>query len=198
MHFPTLSSVGFFTLVLRVLADEKPPSHYGVLLFPQFQALDAFGPIDALNTLHMFYPNYTMHFTVISATSAPINTRIESRRTVNGTHSNVGQSIVPDVTIAEVLKNDGKALVEKTATEKELFPIEVLLVPGGKGAHLDENRTVEIEFIKQMYPKLKYIMSVCTGSALLAQAGILDGKSATTNKRAFPWVCFLSTLTRSP
>ena len=31
-------------------------------------------------------------------------------------------------------------------------------------------------------------MSVCTGSALLARAGVLDGLKATTNKRAFDWV----------
>lgn len=31
-------------------------------------------------------------------------------------------------------------------------------------------------------------MSVCTGSALLAKTGMLDGKDATTNKRAYNWV----------
>ena len=31
-------------------------------------------------------------------------------------------------------------------------------------------------------------MSVCTGSALLAATGLLNGLEATTNKRAFDWV----------
>jgi transcriptional regulator GlxA family with amidase domain len=34
----------------------------------------------------------------------------------------------------------------------------------------------------------KYILSVCTGSALLAKTAILNRKRATTNKRAFKWV----------
>ena len=32
------------------------------------------------------------------------------------------------------------------------------------------------------------VLSVCTGSALLARAGVLDGVRATSNKRAFDWV----------
>lgn len=32
-----------------------------------------------------------------------------------------------------------------------------------------------------------WVMSVCTGAGLLAQAGVLNHRSATTNKRAFTW-----------
>ena len=40
----------------------------------------------------------------------------------------------------------------------------------------------EIEFLKKKAPEAKWVMSVCAGSAILALAGILDGKRATTNK----------------
>src|SRR6185436_14084398 len=33
-----------------------------------------------------------------------------------------------------------------------------------------------------------YVLSVCTGSALLAKTGLLGGKKATSNKRVFSWV----------
>lgn len=35
--------------------------------------------------------------------------------------------------------------------------------------------------------QLKYILSVCTGATILARAGILDGRKATTNKRSWDW-----------
>ncbi|KAF1929271.1 class I glutamine amidotransferase-like protein [Didymella exigua CBS 183.55] len=63
--------------------------------------------------------------------------------------------------------------------------IEVLLVPGGGGTR--QNMTEEIAFVKAIYPKLKYIISICTGATLLSRAGLLDGRKATTNKRAWAW-----------
>ena len=42
-----------------------------------------------------------------------------------------------------------------------------------------------LEFIKHQAPGAKYILSVCTGSWVLAGTGLLDGRKATTNKAAF-------------
>lgn len=42
-----------------------------------------------------------------------------------------------------------------------------------------------LEFIKLQAPGARYVLSVCTGSWLLAKAGVLDGKKATSNKAAF-------------
>ncbi len=40
-------------------------------------------------------------------------------------------------------------------------------------------------FIKQRYSTLKYLLSVCTGSTMIAATGILDGRKATSNKMSW-------------
>ncbi|KAJ6594198.1 class I glutamine amidotransferase-like protein [Mycena capillaripes] len=63
---------------------------------------------------------------------------------------------------------------------KEQF--DIILVPGGPNVNPPNACT---EFIKRQAPGAKYILSVCTGSLILARAGLLNGKRATTNKAAF-------------
>jgi putative intracellular protease/amidase len=65
---------------------------------------------------------------------------------------------------------------------------KILLVPGGSGTREKVNDNNFINFIENISNQSKYIISICTGSALLAKTGILNKKRATTNKRAFNWV----------
>lgn len=64
----------------------------------------------------------------------------------------------------------------------------ILFVPGGLGTREKVKDKNLVDLIKSMAMESKYIMSVCTGAALLAKAEILNGKKATTNKKAFKWV----------
>jgi putative intracellular protease/amidase len=63
--------------------------------------------------------------------------------------------------------------------------IDVLIIPGGPASRLAINNPAVIDYVKRTYPKLQYMLSVCTGAQVLARAGVLDGKRATTNK--FSW-----------
>ncbi|OAX79467.1 hypothetical protein ACJ72_06211, partial [Emergomyces africanus] len=65
--------------------------------------------------------------------------------------------------------------------------IDVLIVPGGFGTR-HETIKPAVKFLAERYPRLRYLLTVCTGSYVAAQAGILDGKKATTNKVRFDWV----------
>lgn len=63
----------------------------------------------------------------------------------------------------------------------------VVLVPGGKGTRrLVEDRPF-LAWLKEWASRADYVTSVCTGSGVLAAAGLLDGRRATSNKRAFEW-----------
>ena len=65
--------------------------------------------------------------------------------------------------------------------------IDVLLVPGGIGTRGEVNNPVMLNWLKVRSQQAELVASVCTGSALLAQAGVLDGLRATSNKQAFAW-----------
>ena len=78
-----------------------------------------------------------------------------------------GMKIIPDVTMENCPQ------------------LDILVVPGGKGRYAAMKNSTIQKFIQQQAQKAKYITSVCTGAFLLAEAGLLTGKKATTYHTAF-------------
>ena len=64
---------------------------------------------------------------------------------------------------------------------------DIILIPGGLGTRKEVNNERLLEKVKELSQASEYVLSVCTGSAILAKSGLLDGKEATSNKRAFSW-----------
>lgn len=62
---------------------------------------------------------------------------------------------------------------------------DILVVPGGIGVLAAIADKEIVGFIRDRYasPALLHILSVCSGSYLLAEAGLLDGKEATVTDR---------------
>ena len=64
-------------------------------------------------------------------------------------------------------------------------PLDVLVIPGGKGRLTAMKDPVIREFILTQARTARYVTSVCTGAFLLAAAGLLKDKKATTYHTAF-------------
>lgn len=64
---------------------------------------------------------------------------------------------------------------------------DIVLIPGGMGTRsLVDDRSF-LTRLRGWTAPASIISAVCTGSALLAAAGLLEGYRATSNKRAFTW-----------
>ncbi|CCO31243.1 hypothetical protein BN14_05281 [Rhizoctonia solani AG-1 IB] len=89
-------------------------------------------------------------------------------------------------TAAPVVPGIGPAIVPtKTFSQANSTQYDIILVPGGMGTRPAIISPEVGKFVKQQAPGLQYLLSVCTGAWVLANAGLLDGKNATTNKAAF-------------
>jgi putative intracellular protease/amidase len=65
---------------------------------------------------------------------------------------------------------------------------DILLVPGGQGTRVEVNNAILLGWLTDQAKLAEYVTSVCTGSAILAKAGLLDGLRATGNKMNFSFV----------
>lgn len=65
---------------------------------------------------------------------------------------------------------------------------DIVLVPGGAGTRPLVDDPAFLTWLEATARSARLVTSVCTGSALLAAAGCLDGYRATSNKAAFHWV----------
>lgn len=75
---------------------------------------------------------------------------------------------------------------------EQVTPCDLLIVPGGIGTRTLVEDSELLSWLQAQEKVSKKVFSICTGSALLAKAGILDGVNATTNKMAYQWVTSLS------
>ncbi|HEX6121011.1 MAG TPA: DJ-1/PfpI family protein [Dongiaceae bacterium] len=123
----------------------------GVLLFPQFELLDVFGPLEMFGMLDEF----------------AIRLVAEEVRVIPSTQG-------PRSEIDDLFADDRA--------------YDILLVPGGRGTRREVDNSRLLSWLKLKAAAAEYVASVCTGSALLARAGLLDGLEATSNKLAFDWV----------
>lgn len=128
------------------------PARIGAIYYPDFELLDAFGPLEMFGTLGE-------KVLIIDIGPAPGPVRSAQGPAVHASH---GWSDAPEC--------------------------DLLLVPGGVGTFAALRDEALLDLLRRQAGSARMIMSVCTGSALLARAGLLDGRRATTNKMFFDMV----------
>ena len=80
-----------------------------------------------------------------------------------------------------VVTGSGLQLVPHRALAGVRGPIDTLLVAGGLGVVDAQKDERLIRWLRSAAPRARRVASVCTGSFLLARAGLLDGRRATTH-----------------
>ncbi len=89
-------------------------------------------------------------------------------------------------TVGEVASAQGPRVVAASSYE-DAPRVDIVLVPGGMGTRALVKDQTFLEWLRAWAESAEFIASVCTGSGLLAAAGLLDGYRATSNKRSFSW-----------
>jgi putative intracellular protease/amidase len=104
-----------------------------------------------MEALYLLSLQFPMNLAIIAETLDPVSSKpLPANNTLN---SNFSQSVLPTHSFANVP------------------PIEVLLIPGGLGAEVPEASDATIAFVRDVFPKLQYLTTVCTGAGLAARAG---------------------------
>jgi putative intracellular protease/amidase len=86
-----------------------------------------------------------------------------------------------------VVRSDNGFLgIELDATFEELAHPDVIVFPGGVGTRPLTSDDRVLDWVRSAHATTRFTTSVCTGSLVLAAAGILDGLSATTYWSVLP------------
>ncbi len=128
----------------------------GILIFDDVEVLDFCGP-----------------FEVFSVVRAPVT---------DGDGEE--QPLYRVLTIAErsgIVRCTGGLLVQPHHSIEDHPPLDILVVPGGRGTRRERTNPALLGWIAEQDRRTALTTSVCTGAFLLAANSLLDGRRATTH-----------------
>jgi putative intracellular protease/amidase len=147
-----------------------PTQRIGIFVFDGFEPIDVFGFVEAFSIARFLGKDYS------SRPPYPFKIVLIGKAIAKVKSAN-GPSVMPDWDFAQALRE----------------PLDLLMVPGGIGTGplVDGNPDAVAKlmaWMQAMDKKVRIMASVCTGAAVLAKCGFLNGLPAATNHAAFGWV----------
>ena len=130
----------------------------GILVFPNVEVLDFCGPFEVFSVTRL-------NEEARREEPSPFEVLLVAER-MDTVVATGGLKVVPDVTI------------------DRCPPLDILVVPGGWGTRTEVHNQRLIDWIGERGRSVETLTSVCTGSMLLGQAKLLDGRRATTHWRS--------------
>lgn len=132
-----------------------------VVLFDGFTVLDVYGPVQAFASCRVQQPD---------GTRQPLFELFSVAQQAGMVKPGEGPPSYAEYSFAEAPAYD------------------LLLIPGGFGTRAAVHNEVFVGHLAGASRRAMVTATVCTGSALLARTGLLDGRPATSNKLAWDWV----------
>lgn len=83
--------------------------------------------------------------------------------------------------VGEVRSDNGFLGLQVDAAWEDVQQPEVVVVPGGVGTRALTRDDRALHWVRSVHARTRWTTSVCTGSLVLAAAGLLDGLEATTH-----------------
>lgn len=159
----------------------------GILVFDGFEPLDVWGFAEAFAIARAIGKGYA------DATGALFETVLISNEV-----SKEASSAASGSSPAAVKSWNGPRVAPDCFRDEALDQVfDVLMIPGGMGIRWllcsvspegEQTKRELLDWVRRMDVTVPIMSSVCTGAAVLAAAGVLDGRLATTNRQSFEWV----------
>jgi transcriptional regulator GlxA family with amidase domain len=134
----------------------------GILIFPNVEVLDFCGPYEVFSVTRL-------HEERRREESSPFEVLLVAER-ADPVAATGGLRVIPDATL------------------ETCPPLDILVVPGGWGTRQEISNQRVLTWIAERAKEVTTLTSVCTGAMLLGQAGLLDGRRATTHWRSLDWM----------